>query len=68
MHLTGGIPTLIFGVLAGYIKVWKLLLIGYLILLCGLISFYMVVPTEDNVYTEDNKAPITMPLFWIFNY
>lgn len=40
----------------------------HILLLIGQVSFYLVIPVEDHVYTKDSPAPLKMPIIWIIVY
>ena len=61
-------PSLAAGLLADRYKVWRLILVTHILLLSGQVSFYMVIPVEDHVYTKESPAPLKMPIIWIIVY
>ena len=48
-HLTGWIPSVIFGVLADRVKVWKLMLIAHIFMVASLAVFVASVPQADHI-------------------
>ena len=49
--------SLLFGVYIDRLKLWKLVLVMHLIMLACLIIFVSKVPSEDHIYSEDNREP-----------
>ena len=44
-------------------------MLAHILLLFGLVSFYIVLPEEDHIYTKDSPAPLKIPIIWIIvNY
>ena len=57
--------SLVVGVLADRVKVWKLMLFWVLVIISSVVILISSVPSEDHIYSKSSPAPFTMALGFI---